>query len=95
MNGKIMRRLTAVFVLVATFWCVPKVDAQARGTTLKKIAEFDLPGPGGKRFDYLTIDRDDHYLILDLDTHRAYTPEQEEDGKPAAKMVVYDTVRVH
>lgn len=31
--------------------------------TLKKVTTFDLPGPGGKRFDYLTIDEDDHYLI--------------------------------
>jgi DNA-binding beta-propeller fold protein YncE len=31
--------------------------------TLRKIAEFDLPGPGGKRFDYLTITPDDHYLL--------------------------------
>ena len=23
---------------------------------LKEVAKFDLPGPGGKRFDYLTID---------------------------------------
>ena len=35
----------------------------ASGQTLKEIAKFDLPGPGGKRFDYLTIDPDDHYLI--------------------------------
>src|SRR5258705_8967609 len=33
------------------------------GPTLKKITAFDLPGPAGKRFDYLTIDADDHYLI--------------------------------
>src|SRR6266446_5049868 len=33
------------------------------GQTLKKITAFDLPGPAGKRFDYLTIDEDDHYLI--------------------------------
>jgi hypothetical protein len=31
--------------------------------TLKKVAEFDLPGPPGKRFDYLTITPDDHYLL--------------------------------
>src|SRR5712664_3879440 len=35
----------------------------ASGQTLKEITKFDLPGPGGKRFDYLTIDEDDHYLI--------------------------------
>src|SRR5436190_5371627 len=33
------------------------------GPTLKKITAFDLPGSPGKRFDYLTIDEDDHYLI--------------------------------
>ena len=35
----------------------------ASAQTLRQIAKFDLPGPGGKRFDYLTIDPDDHYLI--------------------------------
>jgi YVTN family beta-propeller protein len=33
------------------------------GQTLKQSAKFDLPGPGGKRFDYLTIDADDNYLF--------------------------------
>ena len=31
--------------------------------SLRQIAEFDLPGPPGKRFDYLTIDDEDHYLL--------------------------------
>ncbi len=35
----------------------------AFGQTLKQVAKFDLPGPAGKRFDYLTIDNDDHYLL--------------------------------
>jgi len=35
----------------------------ASGQTLKQVARFDLPGPPGKRFDYLTVDPDDHYLI--------------------------------
>ena len=31
--------------------------------TLKSVSSFDLPGPVGKRFDYLTIDYDDRYLL--------------------------------
>lgn len=30
---------------------------------LKRVATIELPGPAGKRFDYLTIDYDDHYLL--------------------------------
>ena len=37
--------------------------AQTAGPTMKKIIAFDLPGPPGKRFDYLTTDEVDHYLI--------------------------------
>src|SRR5262245_64479767 len=33
------------------------------GGPLRKMAEFELPGPPGKRFDYLTIDEDDNYLL--------------------------------
>jgi YVTN family beta-propeller protein len=43
-------------------------SARPGTTTLKKVTEFDLPGPAGKRFDYLTITPDDHYL---LSTHLA------------------------
>ena len=31
--------------------------------TLKQIATIDLPGPKGERFDYLTMDDDDHFLL--------------------------------
>jgi len=58
-----MRRLTLAFVLVAGCAWASEMRAQTSGPTLKKIAKFDLPGPGGKRFDYLTIDTDDHYLF--------------------------------
>ena len=33
-----------------------------------------------------------HSLAVDVKTHRVYTPEQEEDGKPVARMVVYEAV---
>jgi DNA-binding beta-propeller fold protein YncE len=31
--------------------------------SLKKIAVIEVPGPKGQRFDYLTIDAEDHYLL--------------------------------
>jgi DNA-binding beta-propeller fold protein YncE len=46
-------------VLAASVPLSPSLFAQ----TLKQVAKFDLPGPGGKRFDYLTIAEDEHYLI--------------------------------
>jgi len=36
---------------------------RADGQTLKKVAEIDLPGAAGKRFDYLTIDYSHGYLL--------------------------------
>ena len=40
------------------------VVASAMGATLRSMTTIDMPGPSGKRFDYLTIDYDDHYLLL-------------------------------
>jgi Cytochrome D1 heme domain len=34
-----------------------------------------------------------HSLAVDPRTHRVYAPEQEEDGKPVAKMIVYEAVK--
>src|SRR5258707_9862499 len=39
------------------------LTAKPATPTLKKVTEFDLPGPAGKRFDYLTIAADDHYVL--------------------------------
>jgi len=38
-------------------------SASLSGQTLKQIATIDLPGPKGQRFDYLTIDDEDHFLL--------------------------------
>lgn len=48
-------RLTAAMLLLAA--------VSSAGQTLKRVATIDLPGPQGKRFDYLTIDYQDHYLL--------------------------------
>ncbi|HYM00169.1 MAG TPA: YncE family protein [Blastocatellia bacterium] len=37
--------------------------SSASGQRLRKVGAFDLPGPPGKRFDYLTIDYRHHYLL--------------------------------
>ncbi len=53
------RRLSiAAFLLFGVLF-----SSSVFGQTLKQVAKFNLPGPGGKRFDYLTIDAVDHYLI--------------------------------
>jgi DNA-binding beta-propeller fold protein YncE len=51
------------FCVLLTVTAVPGSPSQTNAPTLKKVAEFDLPGPRGKRFDYLTIDEGDHYLL--------------------------------
>ena len=39
------------------------VCAHAGAQTLKRVATIELPGPPGQRFDYLTMDYEDHYLL--------------------------------
>jgi DNA-binding beta-propeller fold protein YncE len=48
-----MHKLIAVSILTA---CLS-------GQSLKKVGAIDLPGPAGQRFDYLTMDEEDHYLL--------------------------------
>jgi hypothetical protein len=50
-------RVQRVLVLFAA------IAAYLSGQTLKKIATIDLPGPKGQRFDYLTMDDEDGYLL--------------------------------
>lgn len=56
--------LRLLVLILITFGTVANTGAQ----TLKKLKEFELPGPPGKRFDYLTITPDDQYLLA---THLA------------------------
>lgn len=38
------------------------------------------------------VEKKVHSLAVDEKTHKVYVPEQEENGKPAAKIVIYDAV---
>jgi hypothetical protein len=69
------------FLRLASLLFAGLLTTIASGQTLKEVAKFDLPGPPGKRLDYLAIDADDHYLIsayvaagqtyvIDLNTNR-------------------------
>ena len=45
--------------LIAILILAPSLSGQ----TLKQVATIDLPGPKGQRFDYLTTDDDDRFLL--------------------------------
>jgi hypothetical protein len=62
-GGLTVRRTLLLPLISIVLACSPGSRAQEPSSTLKKVGEFDLPGPHGKRFDYLTIDSEDHYLI--------------------------------
>jgi DNA-binding beta-propeller fold protein YncE len=57
MRGKQAIGIQRLLVLFAA------ISAYLSGQTLKKIAALDLPGPKGQRFDYLTMDDEDGYLL--------------------------------
>lgn len=57
-----LRPIAPGFLMLAlALW--PKPPAAPAAPCLHKIASVDLPGPPGKRFDYLTIDYKDDYLL--------------------------------
>jgi DNA-binding beta-propeller fold protein YncE len=58
-----MRTMLLLLMACLGFVLARGTNVQTGGPTLKKVTEFDLPGPAGKRFDYLAIDTDDHYLF--------------------------------
>ena len=39
------------------------IVGSASAQTLRQAATIDLPGPAGQRFDYLTMDDEDHFLL--------------------------------
>ncbi len=71
MKPKVLRYVTAASVLTVTMALlapplVMRGTAQPSplgGHTLKQVATIDLPGPPGRRFDYLTIDDEGRQLF--------------------------------
>jgi len=55
--------LKITFGIAVLFFLTSPLSSIARSQTLRQVAKFDLPGPTGKRFDYLTIDDEDHFLL--------------------------------
>src|ERR1700730_8204528 len=58
-----MRHHRSIVLVLAVLGAALGMASVPNGPTLKKLAEFDLPGPAGKRFDYLMIAAPDHYLL--------------------------------
>src|SRR5258708_35875841 len=50
-------------LLYRNLFAVLVFEVCLQAQTLKQIATIDLPGPKGERFDYLTMDEEDHYLL--------------------------------
>ncbi len=63
-KGTSMKRESALAILLIGIAAGGVFSAPAQKLPLKKIAAIDLPGPKGKRFDYLTIDPDDHFVLV-------------------------------
>jgi|SRR5215472_19128053 len=59
-----MRGVVPRIASVGVLLCLVSLFASStHSQALKQVGKFDLPGPAGKRFDYLTIDDDDHFLL--------------------------------
>jgi hypothetical protein len=43
--------------------CLSSFAARSSGQSLTQVGVIDVPGPKGQRFDYLTMDDEDHYLL--------------------------------
>ena len=45
-----------------------------------------------RKLEDFPVQKKVHSLAVDPETHRVYAPEQEADGKPVARMSVYEAV---
>jgi protein-tyrosine-phosphatase len=79
---------------------VIKFDAGLRriyvacGSGAISVFQEDDPNRFSKLGD-VPVQRKVHSLAVDPETHRVYAPEQEEDGKPIARMLVFEAEKMH
>lgn len=55
------------------------------------VLHEDDPDPFRKLEDF-PVERRVHRLAVDVRTHRVYAPEEQEGGRPVARMVVFEAV---
>jgi hypothetical protein len=47
-----------------------------------------------RKIEEFPVQKAVHSLAVDPNTHRVYTPEQQENGQPVARMVVYEAIPI-
>jgi hypothetical protein len=64
--GRVGMTIAAAIALLIPRVTLPMVAyaADTGGEALRQVGVIDLPGPPGRRFDYLAIDYDDDYLFV-------------------------------
>ena len=45
-----------------------------------------------RKIEDFKVQKKVHSLAVDVKTHRVYAPEQEEDGQPVSRMIVYEAI---
>src|SRR5205807_6791253 len=48
-----------------------------------------------RKIEDFPVERKVHSLAVDVETHRVYAPEEEEQGRPVARMVIFDRSEEH
>src|SRR5258708_23423739 len=60
---QLFRRYAMIKVAILLLGLSILASGQSSAQSLKRVGFIDLPGPKGQRFDYLTMDDEDHYLL--------------------------------
>ena len=57
------------------------------------ISVFQMDAPDRfRKLEDVPVPRKVHSLVVDVRTHRVYAPAEEENGRPVAKMLVFDAI---